>query len=375
MIKKTIILTLSALVFCLCLVMLSPGASRAGSEFTIIDNSTQIEFPTTINFHLSAESDINITDVRLLYTIKRLSYAQVTSEAYIEFMPDTNINVGWNLETVRIGGLPPGSSIEYQWLLEDANSKKTETAPLRIQFVDSRYPWRSLSEGIITIYWYNGDEFFAQELMTAAQQALGRLNEDTGAYLEKPAQIYTYASAQDFRGSMIYPREWTGGAAYTRYGIITIGISPNTLTWGKTAIAHEFTHLVIHQMTLNPYSELPVWLDEGLAMYTEGLLGPQFTNILNQAITKGSLISVQSLSSPFSAHTEHSILSYAQSYSLVEYLLSNYGRGMMLELLNTFSQGSTYDGALEKVYGFNTDGLDTLWQDYVSKRYQPVEIK
>ncbi len=38
----------------------------------------------------------------------------------------------------------------------------------------------------------------------------------------------------------------------------------------------------------------------------------------------------------------------------------------MLELLLTFRQGSSYDGALEKVYGFDMDALDTLWQDYVT---------
>ncbi len=38
----------------------------------------------------------------------------------------------------------------------------------------------------------------------------------------------------------------------------------------------------------------------------------------------------------------------------------------MLELLNTFRQGSSYDGALDKVYGFDMDVLDTLWRDYVT---------
>jgi len=40
----------------------------------------------------------------------------------------------------------------------------------------------------------------------------------------------------------------------------------------------------------------------------------------------------------------------------------------MLELLNTFKQGSSYDGALEKVYGFDTGGLDALWRDYVTEQ-------
>ncbi len=129
-----------------------------------------------------------------------------------------------------------------------------------------------------------------------------RLAEDTGAELEKPAKLYVYASADDLKGAMVYPQEWTGGVAFTGYDIMAIGIAPNNTSWGKGAIAHELTHLVIHQMTLNPYNDLPTWLDEGLAMRSEGLLNPEFSTSLSQAIAENSLISVQSLSSPFSAY-------------------------------------------------------------------------
>jgi hypothetical protein len=127
-------------------------------------------------------------------------------------------------------------------------------------------------------------------------------------------------------------------------------------------------------MTLNPYNSLPNWLDEGLAMYNEGTLDPTFTTYLNKAIAEGSLISVQSLSSPFSAYAEEAYLSYAESYSLVEYLIAGYGQGKMLELLNTFREGSGYDDALQKVYGFDMDGLDSLWRDYVTQKYQLVPV-
>lgn len=128
-------------------------------------------------------------------------------------------------------------------------------------------------------------------------------------------------------------------------------------------------------MTFNPYSGLPTWLDEGLAMYSEGVLEASYTIYLHEAIAGNSLISVRSLSSPFSAYAEKSYLSYAESYSLVEFLISNYGQGKMLELLDTFREGSSYDGALDKVYGFDMDGLDTLWRDYVTKQYQKAEVK
>jgi hypothetical protein len=364
---------LIALIFCLFLLILSPGLVQAQGELTIVGSSAGVEFPFQLNFNLSARSNVNITDIRLCYTVDRTSFVQITSEAYIEFMPSTNVDVSWALEMVKIGGLPPGSSLEYWWTVKDASGNKVETAPVRVQFDDIRYTWRSLTQGKVTIYWYNGDDSFAQELMAATQQALGRLAEDTGAYLEKPAKLYIYASTNDLKGGMIYPQEWTGGVAFTRFGIIAIGISSGNIDWGKTAIAHELTHLVINQMTLNPYNSPPNWLDEGLAMYTEGMLGPEFTTYLSKAIAEDSLISVQSLSSPFSAYAEEATLSYAQSYSLVEFLITNYGQSKMLELLNTFRQGSSYDAALQTVYGFDMDGLDSLWRDYVTKQYRVAE--
>ena len=366
MIKKARLL---ALIVCLFLTILSPGLVQAQGGLNIVDSSAEAEFPSRLNFNLSAQSNVNITDIRLCYTVDRASFAQVTSEVYIEFMPSTAVDVSWALEMVKIGGLPPGSSLEYWWTVEDASGNKAETAPVPVQFDDIRYQWRSLTQGEVTIYWYKGDDSFAQELMAAAQQALGRLAEDTGAYLGKPARLYIYADAEDLRGAMIYPQEWTGGVAFTRYGIMAIGIAPGNIHWGKRAIAHELTHLVIHQMTLNPYNSLPTWLDEGLAMHTEGALGPEFATYLGRAIAEDSLISVQSLSSPFSAYAEEAHLSYAQSYSLVEFLITNYGQGKMLELLNTFRQGSSYDAALERVYGFDMDGLDSLWRDYVTQQY------
>ena len=367
MIKK---LTLLALAIFSLLALLGPGLVRAQPELTIRDSSAQVAFPLAISFGVSAESAADITDIRLHYRVDRLSFAPVTSEAYIEFRPAKAVSVNWSLEMIRIGGLPPGSSVEYWWTVEDAGGDKAATAPAIVLFADNRYDWRSLTEGRVTLYWYQGDEPFAQELMAAVQQALGRLNDYTGVELEKPVKLYIYADAQDLQGSMIYPQEWTGGVAFTRYGIMAIGISAGNLDWGKRAIAHELTHLVIHQVTLNPYTNLPTWLDEGLAMHSEGPLESVFVNYLNGAIAENRFISVQSLSSPFSAYAGEAALSYAQSYSLVEFLITSYGQDKMFELLSTFRAGATYDGALEKVYGFDMDGLDALWQEWVTP--QPV---
>ncbi len=368
MIKKAGIF---ALVVSLFLVLLSPGLVQAQGGLTISESSAEAEFPFKLHFNLSAESGGDITDIRLHYTVDRESYAQVTSEVYVESVPSTTIDVQWAWDMRKTGGLPPGTIVEYWWTVEDANGEKVETAPLKINFDDKRHSWKSLTEGKVTILWYEGTQSFAQELMLTAQQALVRLAEDTGAQLKKPVEIYVYASATDLQGAMIFPQEWTGGVTFTRYGIIAIGIAPNNLAWGKRATVHELTHLVTHQMTTNPYNDMPTWLNEGLSMYNEGPLEPGYVDILKKAVTGDSLITVRTLSSEFSADPAQAYLAYAESYSLVEFLIGTYGRDKVLELLTSFSQGNGYyDGALEKVYGFDMDGLNTLWRNYVRGQYQ-----
>ncbi len=358
MIKRA---TLAALVICL-LVLAIPGLAQAGGELTVLSSSAEMDFPYSLTFDISAESDVDITDIRLHYRVDRMEHAQITSEIYLEFTPSTLVVTGWVWDMRMGGGLPPGSSVDYWWTVSDADGTRVETETAKIEIEDRRYDWQSIIEGEVTLYWYEGSNAFSEELMTATQGALARLAENTGAELENPVSIYIYANAQDLRGSMIFAQEWTGGVAFTRYGIIAIGISPGNTDWGKRVIAHELTHLVIHQVTFNPYNDLPTWLDEGLAMTAEGELEPGFVSVLNEARQENQLISVRSLTSPFSAYAEESILAYAQSHKLVEYLINEYGRDKMFELLNTFRQGSGYDEALNRVYGFDMDGLDALWK-------------
>jgi hypothetical protein len=118
-------------------------------------------------------------------------------------------------------------------------------------------------------------------------------------------------------------------------------------------------------MTFNTYGDIPTWLNEGLSMYAEGELESIYQVELARAITNDSLISVPGLSSPFSAFTQQSYQSYAQSFSLVSFLINEYGQDSMSRLLGAFKQGASNDGAFLGVYGFNLDSLNSLWRDYV----------
>ena len=159
------------------------------------------------------------------------------------------------------------------------------------------------------------------------------------------------------------------GVTLSQYNSIFVVIDPDALSSDLPAVSHELTHVVVGQITFNPYNSIPFWLNEGLAVYVQftGLTLPsQFTLALSSAIANNTLISVRSLSDPFSAYADKANLSYAESVSIVTYLINQYGAVKMDQLLNSFEQGTSYDDALQANYGFNMDGLFTQWKAWVT---------
>ena len=102
-------------------------------------------------------------------------------------------------------------------------------------------------------------------------------------------------------------------------------------------------------------------------MYTSGEIytRPDFNQALNRAINNNELLTLRTLSSPFSADADEAILSYAQSGAVVEFIIDTYGAEAMSELLNALSEGALYDEALEQVLGLNSDDLDNAFRESI----------
>lgn len=336
--------------------------------FKVILYEPEVEFPDSISFDIEVEGEADICEIALHYQIDKLTPIPVTSIAFPSFETAPEIKASWKWDMRKTGGLPPGARLRYWWSIEDVEGNSAETDVANLSFHDRRHSWQSLAGDKMDLFWYRGGDSFGQELLTAAEEALDRLATDVGAQLGENASIYIYASAQDLREALVYPQEWTGGVAYTEYGTIAIGISTDGLHWGKRTIAHELAHLVIHQVIYSGHGiQLPTWLDEGLAMYAEGELSAEMRRTLEDAIHQEKLFSVKSLSGSFPALPEEAYLAYAQSYSLVEFLLEEQGgKAMILELLNAFKEGSDYVEALNQVYALTIEQLDDLWRQHVS---------
>jgi len=343
------------------LLVFAPAAASAPGSLQVLDSRTVAGFPTSLVFTVEAEGPSPVTDIRLLYTVDKMNYASVTSEAWPEFDSSTSVTASWTWD-MRYASLPPGADITYWWKVEDESGAVVESTPQTVSFDDTRFDWQSKSSGDVTLYWYQGDDAFADELLAVSGEAIENLADDIGTRVERPISIFIYGTSADMRAAMVYPQEWTGGVAFTDYSIIAIGIGPGDLDWGRRALRHELTHLVVHTATFSPYGRLPTWLDEGLAMHNEGESEEAFESILLEAAERDVLLSLRTISGPFSSNPALAYLSYAESHSVVQYMLAEYGGESMHELLMLLKRGKTTDDALTASLGLDMDSLEAGWR-------------
>jgi hypothetical protein len=350
----------------LLICMFPSGVSAAVGNIKLLESSTEADFPNLLTFNIRAESTAPITRIRLRYEVEKKIYAPTFAEAWPEFQPAKNVKASWSWD-MRKGILPPGAVVTYWWVIEDNSGNRLVTPKKSLAFDDTRYKWQKVSDQNINIYWYKGGSSFGSDLLESAIDAKERLERDTGAILDKPIYVYIYANYSDLRGSMVAPDEWTGGVAYRGFTIISIGISPNNLFWGKKAVAHELGHLLTQQIAVSPYGELrPYWLDEGLAMHAEGEQSKADMKDLQKVIADGRIATLRSLTSPFPASPEEAFYAYAQSQSVIEYLINSYGKEKINQLLVMLDDGYSLDEALTGVYGFDLNGLDDAWLKYMT---------
>lgn len=344
-----------------------PTPTLGPAQVTVNGTDAAVNFPASIVFSLEALSAIPLEKIALEFgTEEVFSCSSSYSTVNQEFASGTNVKTQWTWEFKKSGSPPPGALVWWRWRITDDAGRRTVTPQSELLYEDLRFDWQTINRDNITIHWYDGGPDFGTRILNGVDKGLSRLQ--LGSQLEKPINAFVYSSSEDVQGSALFVRAWVGGRAYTNYNIVLIAISPGRLDSQISGLTHELAHLLVGEATFNCLGGLPSWLSEGLAMYSQGPLDEYYQTALQDATANDGLISVRSLSSSFPTGHGGANLSYAQSHSLVNYLLTYYDWEKMRELLAVFKTGSTPDKALQAVYGFDRDGLDSRWRRYIGAK-------
>ena len=333
--------------------------------------TAEIEFGEAINFKLIASWDgPEPARVTVLFGLP-----DAPSRIFENVAPQVGggeLTAGHRWEVAS--ALVPGAEIEYHWRITDADGLIFATAPSRIMYQDSSLPWKRIGEEVVEIMWYEGNDEFGQMALDAATGALARIRDNFDVDLVRPTRIVLYADIDMMHSALGGGTSpWAAGQAIIPFNTIVLH-APVSTPELDILIAHELAHIVIGQITENPFSSPPAWIHEGIATYIESAGDPRFDydGIVERAVRNGSLISLRGLTSTFPASNTRAILAYAESNSLIRFVIDKYGKESVRGLLDAYREGVTDDEAVQRTLNVSFAELEALWMDHIDPSRQPA---
>ena len=316
--------------------------------------------PATITFTVRAPSAIK--SARLDYAVR--SPTRDNSENFVGGGGDGQIaglDASFALQTITAARyIPVGSQFRYHWTLTLENGQTVTTPDADYLHLDGRYEWKSQTDGQVTVYWYGANDASAQNALRAARTAMEETSRILEVTVRYPIRLIVYRNEDEGRAAK-QPRSAAFDAQVSTGGQ---RVAPDLLLVfanNEDVVRHEVAHIVTHVAGDGPFVGLPSWLDEGQAVYSQRDPGPEYRGGLQLAISADQVLPLTSINSPVSQPSQVNAF-YGQSWSTVKFLVDTYGQAKYAELYRTIYGGARIDDALQKVYGFDQDGLYNQWR-------------
>ncbi len=193
---------------------------------------------------------------------------------------------------------------------------------------------------------------------------------DTPWMWENRAKIFVAKDKDDFVRRFPCP-VWSGACVDYRKKIIYTYIDQTFLT---SILAHELTHIIFREY-VGQTIELPLWLDEGVALYVECKYTDSpyrmSEDLVKEMIKKDSYIEWEKMNKITKNYLEKSEQDfvrqfYLQAWSMVNFLRKRFGKIKFKELIDYIKKGNTAEKALFSVYGLIDDwsDFDRLWKRF-----------
>ena len=351
-------------VMALALVSVSSQAARA-AEFAVIESNAVANFPTGITFNVSATSESPIVEAELLYTKANLETLNLSAAT---FEPATQVDISLPVD-FRVNYVPAGIDLTYRWRFTDEAGDVVETEPRTVTWMDTRFDWKEVSSDQVTVYSYNGNEDFNRFILESAQSTIDQLQSDFKVERSRRIRLWVYDSKSDFQGSQAAnSQEWIAGTAYPELQVILAVLPEGNEREVGRVVPHEISHQVLYQATQNPFNAPPTWLDEGLAVTAQASGNEDFQAMVERAADDGRLFSIRSLNSDFPYDPADASLAYAESYSIVQFIVGQWGNEGIGAMIDAYKNGVSHDRAALTALGVDLTELDVMWKEKL--RYQ-----
>ncbi|MEO8970447.1 MAG: peptidase MA family metallohydrolase [Ktedonobacteraceae bacterium] len=353
--------------FCtLCLVpsAFTSTAYAASNAIQVTSQTDSIAFPKSIEFRISVvDSSSNIVQAELYIASDDSTKSIPNTSHAVNFKQAKTVSIDYRDDITGNNFITPGTPMQYYWLLQDSAGNSYTGATQYFMLIDSRFSWQHLTQGQVTVNWYNRPHDFGQTLLADATGDINRISGVLGGGLLHPINLWVYETPNDFHGALSpNSYEWVGGIAFPSLSEAFISIAGTSDTTLIRDMPHELTHLVFHQLIAQGILA-PTWFDEGLAVYNQQYHEPEMAARLDEALANHMLLRLSNISFNFPADADSAYLAYAQSWNLISYMYNTFGQPKMARLIQLMNNtNGDFSDDLTKAIGEDTAHLENQWR-------------
>jgi len=233
--------------------------------------------------------------------------------------------------------------------------------------------WQILKSTHFLVYYKDASENSLDQLTQKAEECYNSITEDLGFSRfnfwtwDNRAKIYLFNNQEEYKKET-NAADWSAGeAAVGSKTIMTFVTAPGFL---DNILPHELAHIIFNEMVGFNNPAVPLWLNEGVASYQEKDISLVKAD-LSGKLKQGKFINLDELSrtevsgSKDRAKVE---LFYAESYSLVKYLISEFGKDRFVFFCQNLRDDKNLATALSKTYSFTgMEDFESGWKEYILK--------
>jgi len=179
---------------------------------------------------------------------------------------------------------------------------------------------------------------------------------------EHRCKIYLHSTHEDYQKATGRPA-WSGGSVnvVTR----TINTYPFEKDFLKIILPHEMGHLIFREF-VGYKTKLPLWLDEGIAILQERQGQGERLLMVKGLVYSDLYIPLERLIEIDRDTLVFPEVFYAESFSVVDFLLQKYGKGKFIDFCRYLRDKKNWMGGLRKIYKFaDIQQMDRSWREYM----------
>jgi hypothetical protein len=276
---------------------------------------------------------------------------------------------------------PPAVQLSFHWVVTLMDGQTYQSDEEIYFYEDNQFEWTTYTVDQVTIYCHGRDKESCLKFFDVTSQALTRQTDFYASRYPLSFKILVYNDTDEIQKWHRDLSEDMGGITFPNFGVIAIYVplreTRQSRDWVSDCFPHEISHLFFEWNTVNGFADAPVWLNEGSAVANELSDSDRkgYRALVQQMAVDGAVIPVSELDEAIrGSDVEIHGQAYAESYSLVSYILDTYGKSGYQRLLKAYKHARFDDYAFAYAFGVNQAEFEAGWRIWLqSQPAEPVE--